>query len=646
MLKYRSDIDGLRAIAVVLVILFHAGLAPFSAGFLGVDIFFVISGFLITQIIYKEMTTTSFTFASFYKRRIVRLLPALNLTLLAVFLYGFVVLDNKAFDILGKETFFSALGLVNLHYAQGANYFDATDAVKPLIHLWSLGVEEQYYLVWPLLLLVLAKLPPRFTLVITALLLLVSLVYSELAAVGSHQTHAYYLPQFRAFELLIGSLTALVLHINHGALLQQNPALRRGLFYLGLIMILASLIALNKASTFPGINALWACLGTALIIAFPQPKSAVSSVLSSKAFVSVGLISYPLYLFHQPALFFLNSIGLDSIDLSSNNFAPLRVISAPMMTFVLTMAIATPLAWLTYKKIELPIRNAVRAGKHTLFIVWGLVAVLLGLAVLGLFTAKSGGIPQRFQWLNAFAHQTAQVHQSPFHMHYGKGAQISEQPAQALFIGDSTLQNYVHPIKNAYGFEQVDMITRGGCVLLKGVEFEDKFNDISCDDIRQQAYENTKHYDVVFISQSWNSYRGKLLNAEAGTTTLTRWDNFIKETVQHFTALGSEVYVIAWHPEVNYNTALSPNLKLTPASYQTVMAEQVMTNVKDMEKGKAHFEQLGNALGFRVIHPMQLFCETQCVTHSQEWSYFSDEIHFTVEGANFVESVLRKHHAH
>ena len=164
-MSYRPDIDGLRALAVIAVIVFHSGFELFSGGYVGVDIFFVISGYLITGMVFDEVKSGSFTYANFYKRRIARLGPALAITLATVSCLGFFFYDNKAFDNLGKEIFFSAAGAANILFAQGINYFAQESTVRPLIHLWSLGVEEQFYLVWPTTLVLLGALKLRRLLV-------------------------------------------------------------------------------------------------------------------------------------------------------------------------------------------------------------------------------------------------------------------------------------------------------------------------------------------------------------------------------------------------------------------------------------------------------------------------------------------------
>ncbi len=166
-MNYRPDIDGLRAISVIAVIIFHTGFSFLSGGFIGVDVFFVISGYLITSLVYKEITSGTFSYLTFYKRRIARLLPALIITLILVLGFGFLFYDNREFDNLGKELFFSALGAANILFAQGVNYFAQEDSVRPLIHLWSLGVEEQFYLIWPTLLITLTFFKFRYVLIYT-----------------------------------------------------------------------------------------------------------------------------------------------------------------------------------------------------------------------------------------------------------------------------------------------------------------------------------------------------------------------------------------------------------------------------------------------------------------------------------------------
>ncbi|MGF2735343.1 acyltransferase family protein [Marinobacter sp. DUT-1] len=198
---YRPDIDGLRALAVLPVVLFHVDATLMPGGFVGVDVFFVISGFLITALLLSEMEGQRFSFAEFYKRRVARLLPALSVTLLMVVVFGFFFYGSRQFDSLGKDIFFSAFGAANLHFAQGVNYFAQDAAYQPLIHLWSLGVEEQFYVVWPVVMLAVYKLSKNLLVPVTLLLFALSFTLS-IQGVSQDYLAGYFWPHYRAFELL------------------------------------------------------------------------------------------------------------------------------------------------------------------------------------------------------------------------------------------------------------------------------------------------------------------------------------------------------------------------------------------------------------------------------------------------------------
>jgi peptidoglycan/LPS O-acetylase OafA/YrhL len=293
---YRADIDGLRAVAVVLVVAFHAFPTVVTGGFVGVDVFFVISGYLITGIILSELGSSTFGVAGFYGRRVKRLVPALAAVLAGVLAIGWSQLLPATYQSLGLHALAGALFFPNFLSWGEVGYFDAAAATKPLLHLWSLGVEEQFYLVWPLLLLVLSK---RRTWLILALSVITvgSFLYSCYATV--HQpAAAFYSPLSRLWELGIGGILAIA----------NLRLMKRNLISLfGIMLIVGSAIVLKEASPFPGALALIPISGAVLVIIFS------SSLLGSKWPASVGLISYPLYLWHWPLLSFAAIAGVTSL---------------------------------------------------------------------------------------------------------------------------------------------------------------------------------------------------------------------------------------------------------------------------------------------------------------------------------------------
>ncbi|MDG1441419.1 MAG: acyltransferase family protein [Pseudomonadales bacterium] len=304
-LQYRRDIDGLRAIAVTLVIFFHYQFPFFSGGFIGVDVFFVISGFLITGLLLKVQSSDDFSFSTFYSRRIRRLLPSF----LLVSLVTFIVISRYYMDddyyIFSKSWLGSVVGLSNIYFhGELSQYFSADAKIISLLHTWSLAVEEQFYLIWPLLLLLCKPLikQPKFVLIFITLWL-AAFTFSTWHAIVD-PVAAYFLLPARLFELMLGCGLSLFAH--------RLPELSRwqaeSISLIGLVAIVASAILLNSESIFPGYNALWPTAGAALIIyaGMSSHTSLVTRLLSTKALVFLGTLSYSLYLWHWPPVALLN----------------------------------------------------------------------------------------------------------------------------------------------------------------------------------------------------------------------------------------------------------------------------------------------------------------------------------------------------
>ena len=628
-MKYRSDIDGLRAISVIAVIIFHSGLGILSGGYVGVDIFFVISGYLITGLIFKEVKSGDFSYISFYKRRIARLLPALIITLFFVFIFGFLFYDNTAFDSLGKEIFFSTIGAANILFAEGTNYFAQDTAVRPLIHLWSLGVEEQFYLIWSIILVLFMPLKKRSILFIISLLFFISLSMAYFSVENSPIT-TYFYPQYRAFELLIGAFVAVMMQSRYFKAIEFGKK-NEIISYISIGLIIVPMFLLDDNSTFPGINTLYPCIGAALFIAFSYQTN-ISKLLSSTIFVFVGLISYPLYLYHQPIISYLHFF----------NLAENKII-----VFFLTVIITVPLSWLTYIYIEKPIRSLVHK-KHKSSLTYSILLTffLALLSVSGIYVAKNNGLGERFKILNPFAYQVTKQSESIFHTHYNPGLSLSKKSSgKTLFIGDSLLQQYVYSIAKGLNLEQkdIDIVSRGGCVLLKGVDFRDKFADISCSELRDKLYKITTHYDNVVISQSWNSYDNSILNIPQNYKgdKLRKWIPFINSTIEHFKTKTKKIIIIGMHLTVAGTPKLKPTIFLSEENYKSSLKGLKVVNTNELHQSVAFFNRWSNEA--IIIHPLDIWLQNnKFKLHDGKWSFFSDNLHSSSASSDFIEKRIKR----
>jgi peptidoglycan/LPS O-acetylase OafA/YrhL len=361
--KYRADIDGLRAVAVLSVMVFHAFPTTLKGGFTGVDVFFVISGYLITTIILENLGAEKFSFFEFYTRRVRRIFPALLVVLIACLVAGRFALLPDEVTALGKQTAAGAGFVSNLLLWSEAGYFD-TDAIrKPLLHLWSLGIEEQYYIVWPLLLSSLWKRGKKSLVPVTTLLGLASFALSVWQA-KADPVAAFYSPLTRFCELFIGSALA-YLTVVRGSKLKVGGGHVQSL--LGLAMLGAGMVLITKDRLFPGFWALLPTVGAALIIAAGADAWPNRMILANRAMVFIGLISFPLYLWHWPLLSFATII---------NDELPSRQVRAGLVVA------AIPLAWLTYRLVERPIRFGAHRGQAVRVVFLLMVAT----GLLGLFT--------------------------------------------------------------------------------------------------------------------------------------------------------------------------------------------------------------------------------------------------------------------
>jgi peptidoglycan/LPS O-acetylase OafA/YrhL len=377
--KYRADIDGLRSFAVIPVVLFHAKLNIFPGGFVGVDVFFVISGFLISNIIYSEVDSSSFSIIKFYERRVRRILPAYFALLAACFLLGAFTMMPSDYLEFARSCLSSLLFVSNIFfYYQSGDYFDAPEETKPLLHTWSLSVEEQFYIFFPPLIVALAYLSKRFGLPLrqSAILLMafMSLALSIFAAYHSPKA-AFYLMPSRAWELLVGSMLALPI----ASKINVRP-LAEIATWVGMVLIIYATLFFDSEMIFPGAAALVPTIGAGLVIfgGLGGVKTKAASVLGCAPLRFIGLISYSLYLWHWPILVFSRTYFGEQQD---------------NMVAVCAVGLSIVFATVSWRYIERPFRDSTVFGRGRLFRLAGAAGIVTACASGAI--ALAAGLPQR-----------------------------------------------------------------------------------------------------------------------------------------------------------------------------------------------------------------------------------------------------------
>lgn len=373
---YRPEIDGLRAIAILAVMLYHAGFRAFGGGYAGVDVFFVISGYLITGIILRERAADRFRWSAFIERRVRRLVPALIVMLASVTVIAWYFLTPAMLKDYSASLKPSALFIANFHFWRlpAADYFSPAAHLAPLLHLWSLGVEEQFYLLYPPFLLVLTALPARW---LRPTLILAAMAGLALCALWMRRDPdgAFFLLPPRGWEFLVGAIVAATERNGHTP---GSPAMRRLLALAGALLIVVPLAMLEPDSGFPWPGAVPVVAGTALVIAFANPREGVGRILASRPMVGIGLISYGAYLWHQPLLALARQIS------------PYTPSTAALLAL---LALALVIAAISRHCVELPFQRRDGIGRWPLYAL--VAAAILAFMLAGRIGWRSNGAPGR-----------------------------------------------------------------------------------------------------------------------------------------------------------------------------------------------------------------------------------------------------------
>ena len=498
-MQYRREIDGLRALAVIPVILFHAGIQTFSGGFVGVDIFFVISGYLITTIILADLEQDKFSIMNFYDRRARRILPALYAMMAASLIVGYFTLMPDEFKRLGQSVVATSLFSNNMLLAFTSGYWDLDSEFKPLLHTWSLGVEEQYYFIFPILMLLLWKYFKTKIFLSLSILLVGSLLFASWLVDISPNLAFYILPT-RAWEILLGAIAALYLSKKgkvNVSLTQANC-----LSLVGIFLIIGSMLIFDQSYPSPSFFMLIPTVGVILVIFFAKEGTYSNKILSHKSLVSIGLISYSLYLWHQPIFSFIRITSTDR---------------PPTYLFVASIALIAFVSYISWRFIEKPFRNTKTVSRSS---VLG-CSVLASIAMIGigLFLNNSYGLHQRFFDSTTKIEDVDKRIYNERVYEYKKDRFNSSGDTKILVIGNSFARDFVNMTTenfNTHGVEIVyrndlkqciypytdslskDLFSSADVIVFASGELSDKClnNDIAYSDLLKKKlyYSGTKHF--------------------------------------------------------------------------------------------------------------------------------------------------------
>ena len=613
-MTYRPEIDGLRAVAVLPVILFHAGFKWMSGGYVGVDIFFVISGYLITTIIINELDEGRFSIVGFYERRARRILPALFLVLACSLPIAYLLLLPDQLISFSRSLGSVMTFVSNLYFRGEINYFARASEEEPLLHTWSLAVEEQYYLVFPLLAFLLWKIGRALFIAFMLLIALASFLYAESLSL-LEPDKAFFDTRLRVWELMIGSLVAIYL-VMRWRKTEKNRVIAEIGSAIGLGLIIWAIVYLEKSTPFPGKYALAPTVGAALVIIFASPATLVGRLLSCRPLVGVGLISYSAYLWHQPIFAFARLMRRTLP--SSFIFSCLSVLSLL-------------LAYLSWRFVEKPFRNRERVSRRMVFTLSIAGIVVFGcVSLLGDFYK---GLPWRFppsdaDLLVSFKERGGYV--SSLHQNYVRTDSFDPQKGvKLLIIGDSHSQDLVNILHEGNLLQNTQIVARyipARCQLYQGDESSAAF--VHPGDVKLCARdyyiglrELIASADIVLVAASWQEW-----SVERLSVTLDRLGIAAKAN-----------YIVFGHKDLGYinltaYTGMSSSEKsayLNPVTDSGLNLNRILSQTVD----HSHFVDIQALL----CNPSSLQCH---IFNEQGLLLSYDGSHLTQAGAHYLGSRL------
>ena len=645
-LSYRPDIDGLRAFSILAVLIYHYFPSCLPGGYIGVDVFFVISGFLITGIITSDLKKDQFSLWIFYQRRVLRIFPALMLVLISCLIFGWGSLYQSEFKNLGKHVLGSIFFVSNFILQKEIKYFDVAAELKPLLHLWSLAIEEQFYIVWPAFLWALHKRKSNIG-IILGLTIIALFTYNIFESYRAPHKF-FYNPLVRAWQLGAGSLVYFISqkHINY-----LSPKIRTMLPAIGIGLIIWGYIYLRSKDIYPGWWALFPTFGASAIILGKSDSFINKYFLSHKIMIGIGLISYPLYLWHWPLLSFATIIGTTSFCLK---------LTLLVISFVL--------AFLTYHLVETPIRNGINKKKKAYY--------LLALSLIIAFTSwaiKRNHVhvynkndPEIYGNDWDYREDASEIHfrSRVFGNYKSKNAEL------AVFLGDSHIEQYAPRIKKVISvlpkrtFSAL-FLTAGGCPPIPNV-IEEK-NHKNCITLVDDATEfikktpSVKRINIAFSSSYFDSDEYVYVDKnkkfpmcfgghKKAEKDLIKLVNFYRKD------LGKEVILILDTPadhifdpkqyiiRQNFFLDLCSHKRSKAFSLQKTVTRQEILH--SQEKSRSALKRVALITGARLIDPLQSLCSKTCKVRHEGKFVYKDNSHlaasFVKAHASFIDDTIKK----
>jgi peptidoglycan/LPS O-acetylase OafA/YrhL len=678
---YRPDIDGLRALAILAVVIFHAFPSRLHGGFIGVDVFFVISGYLISGHILKEMREERFSFASFYGRRCRRIVPALSLVLAAVWAAGWLLLLPNEYKSLGQHILAGAGFSANLLLWKESGYFDVAGELKPLLHLWSLGIEEQFYITWPILLWLAAR--RRWDIAAPLFFVMGASLAANLSIAHTDKIADFYSPMARFWELGVGAILAwrqmtklseqdwnlaqgspLPLRVQKLSAFLKHPAHRANVMaFAGLALLVAGSLVLNKKMSFPGWWALIPTAGAALLLQ-AGPKTFINRVfLSNRFMILIGLISYPLYLWHWPLL----------------SFARIVLGQTPgMATRLELVALAFLLAWLTWRFVELPVRKNLFAHAAPRLRMKKMIAVsLLLLFILG-------GAGAAVFWGNGFSKRFAHFERAATDIGENSSDYIiamklneticdpirsgldedsvcktnAKDRIRFALLGDSHAAHYIPGLMGPWTAQDGWLVlSHSGCPAVAHFDVVEKDIDRKCAAFNELSYKMLKAHpeiETAILSSMETPY---FMGSAKGSPYVRdghmaisspvyhgspedMYEQGLAENIARYQALGKKVVLIVDDPEMPFDiNACLGGRPLHPAA--RTMDSCAVSRAAYLERTKA-FRQIMARLRAKfpsllVYDPMDLFCDAdRCSPWHGEHSLYRDVDHLSIWGGKYA----------